>query len=259
MSSMKSSYELLHQGSVLSESIHETVLHECIDQKPKFQDGDRMIVVSQDCDIVAPAKNEPFIELITAKVCQKPDSGKMHGKSTRYLAVCAGTIFLEICVHDRFRVPKEKVDWSLDNHFVLSEAAVEVFKGWLARRYRRAAFPNEFEKRIRQKQHEMDTLLRGDEARTISAVFLKTSREELPKDQSYHLTVLLAIEVADANSSFENALESILNSCEGIIVDDINSMLEKDITLGLLREFRRWNKDFYSSAEDSGSAHSVED
>jgi len=259
MSSGKPSYEFLRQGSVLSEHMHDAVLDSCLDRKPDCTVRHRLVVVSQDCDIVAQTDREPYIELVTAKVCRKADSGKKHGKSSRYMVVFAGKTILEMCVHDRFRVPKDAVEWVLDSDCILPEDAVNEFKGWLARRYRRAAFPGEFESRIRQKKVEMEKLLSGDDARNISAIYLKTSGEELPSDQFYHLDVLLAKEAAIPTEPFEKALEGILNSCDGIIVGEFDCMLEKDITLGLLREYLRWNKDFYSSFEDEGVAHPLEE
>ncbi len=105
----------------------------------------------------------------------------------------------------------------------------------------------------------MDELLSGDDARNVSAIYLKTSREELPSDQPYQLDVLLAKEASIPTEPFEEALEGILNSCDGIIVGELDCKLEKDITLGLLREYLRWNVDFYSTFEDEGVAHPLEE
>ena len=259
MSSGKSSWETLRQGSVLAKSMYLSVMEACIDRKPDCTDMNRLIVVSQDCDIVASPRSEPYIELIPAKVCRKVDSGKMRGKSSRYIVLCAGKTILEMCVHDRFRIPKDAVEWLLDSDCILPDAAVNEFKGWLARRYRRAAFPDAFESRIREKDDELRVLLSGDNARNIAAIYLKTSGEELSKDQSYHLDVLLAKEAVSPTEPFEEDLLGILNSCDGIIIGELNSMQEKDITLGLLREYLRWNKDFYSSFEDGGVARPLEE
>jgi len=248
MSSGKPSYELLHQGSVLSEHLHGAVLDACIDHHPEYKAGYRMVVVSQDCDIVAKLKSEPYVELIIAKVFRKPNSSIMHGKSSRLLVVPAGEIFLEMSVHDRFRVKKDVVEWTLDDDCILSEDAVNEFKGWLARRYQRGAFPSEFESRVRQKPAELSALMSRDDAKAISGIYLCTSWDELPAEQTYELKVLLSKEVGSGLSeSFEQDFEDILNSCDGIIVEDLDCKLEKDITLGLLREYRRWNQDQYSS------------
>ncbi len=101
-----------------------------------------LVVASQDCDILS--KSEPYLEVLictkeTAKFCAK----LVEGNSSRWFLVDADKRLVAQAPY-RVHLQKEALEkfepegWSLDGE------ALERFARWLARRYIRPAYPNEF-------------------------------------------------------------------------------------------------------------------
>ncbi len=105
---------------------------------------ERLVVASQDCDILAKPEREPFAELL---ICKKESPERcaalIEGNSSRWFLLDADRRFVAQAFQ-RIHVRKEALErlqqdgWSLDNE------TLERFARWLARRYIRPAFPDEF-------------------------------------------------------------------------------------------------------------------
>ncbi len=129
------------------------------------------VVVSHDCDLAQGAAEEPFVEVILARCLDiaDGDGNYSYAKNPRVLHVPmkqeAPPFVLELLAGNKLKVPKEGDD-GLAHHepdrFRLSAAQVNTLQHWLAARYRRAAFPDEFDRRLNS-----ETKLRDDLARIL--------------------------------------------------------------------------------------------
>lgn len=123
----------------------------------QISDGDKAsivgVVVSHDCDIAQTTDREPEIEIIVATVDPIADGNYLHGKNSRTLQVDASidgeskSVKLELSALGKRRIGKEKIG-SAKPIGALQTVDTEILQRWLASRYRRAAFSDEFNARL---------------------------------------------------------------------------------------------------------------
>lgn len=117
-------------------------------------DSDLVAVATHDCDLTQPAETEPKIELIPAKHVERADGNLTHAKNPRRLHVTATAGGVEIALEFK-AVDKRSVDKGAlaavepADGPVFGPTSLNIFQRWLAMRYRRSAFPDEFESRLR--------------------------------------------------------------------------------------------------------------
>jgi hypothetical protein len=118
-----------------------------------------VVVVTQDCDIVSDAIREPQIEIIISKRIARLGADA-NAKTARRLHIeyqtTNGTMVLELNATEKQSIQKGKLlttqpnsDWSL-----LPEGLLTLQK-WLASRYYRAAFDDEFQSRMKAKGNRL--------------------------------------------------------------------------------------------------------
>lgn len=105
---------------------------------------ERLVVASQDCDILAKPEQEPYVELLICKE-EKPERcvRLVEGNSSRWFLLDADKC-LVAQAFQRIHVKKEALEQLELEGWSLGGEALERFARWLARRYIRPAFPDEF-------------------------------------------------------------------------------------------------------------------
>ncbi len=111
-----------------------------------------VIVATHDCDLAQLTNIEPQLEVVIGRRIAVADGNYTHAKTARILHIgFEGDVpFLaEFVITAKCSVPKEAlVDFEpLARHW-LSPSGQATFQRWLASRYRRSAFPDEFEHRL---------------------------------------------------------------------------------------------------------------
>ena len=138
------------QGDVLPDKASEVLdLYH-----PESPERTFVVVISHDCDLAADPDREPFVELVTGRLIDavKADS---HAKSARRLQIefhgPQGLLAAELSAAHKAIIKKNDLaafdprkDVNLDGQ------GLSILQRWLAARYRRAAFPDEFERRLRE-------------------------------------------------------------------------------------------------------------
>lgn len=253
------------QGDVVAGQDTAGLLAAAIDRQPALQEP-RLVVLSQDCDLVADVLREPFVELIAGAVIANPDPTHQNGRNPRWLDVTTtgpSPTTLRLSIHDRFRVPKGAfLALRPASDLEIEEDERRVLRNWVARRYTRAAFPDEFMRRLKRQEGKLDRLLKGDSAKLATAVFIATSDEELPAGTAYDVKVLIAAEsrtwgdhtARDLLEAFGQGMDAVLSACDGIAVSDVAAMPEDDVSLGLLRSYKRLDVDYRSLPGDGTAA-----
>jgi hypothetical protein len=120
---------------------------------PENPDPAVAIVVSHDCDLVQPPEVEPMVEIIHGRRIPKPDGNYTHGKNPRRLHLPvkgdAAIDWVELDVREKRAVKKQDLfSYQPDASRHLTADGKSVLQRWLAARYRRAAFPDEFNDRL---------------------------------------------------------------------------------------------------------------
>jgi hypothetical protein len=111
------------------------------------------LVVSHDCDLIQSCEIEPSVEVIIGRRVAAADGNFTHGKNPRrlHLAVEQNGVpmYVDLLARDKGLIPKKGLAGELpDGGLVLSPRDRSLLQHWLAARYRRSAFPEEFERRL---------------------------------------------------------------------------------------------------------------
>jgi hypothetical protein len=111
------------------------------------------VVISHDCDLAQSPETEPSVEIIVAKRIDAANGNFTHAKNSRRLHLeCSfdGTsAYLDLQARDKREVKKDDLAGHAPNaSIVIKPEDRSVLQRWLAARYRRAAFPDEFERRL---------------------------------------------------------------------------------------------------------------
>ncbi|MCL2714296.1 MAG: hypothetical protein FWD68_06860 [Alphaproteobacteria bacterium] len=226
------------------------------------------IVISHDCDLAQEPDVEPYIEIIVGGIVCKSDGNYTHAKNVRrlHLNCSAGA---QTVVVDLFAVKKQVLskeflsDHDPDPSDALSRDELVILQRWLAARYYRSAFSNEFNSRL--KATGIEAVFRKVSARYgdhIRGIFLEVEDdvERIGEDDPYTLTTILVYdtdhnkEIAekcakDASREIENAFAEKcrarwgwknieLLSCE--IVSDMA------VTFRELLDLREWRSEHVS-------------
>ncbi len=251
------------QGSVVRRDDAGPMLAESIDQIPSA-DGEpfRLIVVTQDCDLVSEPHIEPFVELILCKEIAEVQPLYQNGRNPRLLHIKSigsqgPAPWLEISIHDRFRVRKEAlVNLNADAATRLEPHDVRLLSRWIAKRYTRPAFADAFNQRLETVGKKLEKLFKSEAGGIVTGIFLDVADDEHPPDTPYGIGVWITAK-ADAWDDdrsremldrFEERFSEIVDDCKGIdiIGDDIRVIPEEDLTLADLRQLKRLDKDYRS-------------
>lgn len=112
-----------------------------------------VIVASHDCDLTRPLNIEPVVEVIVGKVTTAIDGNFSHAKNVRRLQISFGgqaQLIGEFEATRKASIAKMELD-GLEprKDLTLSPENVTIFQHWLASRYRRSAFPDDFEDKLK--------------------------------------------------------------------------------------------------------------
>ena len=256
------------QGSLAADADAERLLSAAVDRLPRPVSGkQRFIAVSQDCDLLADQRREPYAEFAAGREIDADKPEYRHGRNLRVLHVAiAVDRWIEISIHDRFRVSKSGLaQVRIDGTARVMGANLEVLTGWIAKRYTRAAFPDTFNARLKSVDKALEKLFKSGKGRNVTAIFLNCADCELPEEEDYRVAIrILAPARVWENGlaqtdvqSFERRFYDILNGCAGISVEDARSMPEGDFSYADLRKYKRLDVDYRSFSDNDDIARPV--
>lgn len=249
------------QGSVLPK-------HLCNSAKgsfklfPPLEPEALVIIISQDCDILHHSyEGEPYVETLIARPLpgNQRNGNHFHGKNPRQLQFAlqtdTSTQLYSVNIHEKSRIDRKLLLEGLPEPSIqLDSVIIELLVRWTAKRYTRAAFPNEFNERCRPAANRIRDRLQS-KGELITAIFLElNSYEELELTQTYEVTIYATARRETCENEREEEiaialvamLEKQLNSCDGVEVKEADLRSEEDISLSDLRHLRRWDYDSLS-------------
>lgn len=207
------------QGDVLPDDASETLgLYH-----PESPERTFVVVISHDCDLAADPDREPFVELVTGRLIDavKADS---HAKSARRLQIefhgPKGLLAAELsAVHKAIIKKNDLAPFDPRTDVSLDVQGLFILQRWLAARYRRAAFPDEFERRLRKAKLPRRIEKALDTAgKHVVAVFFdvdggENSQRDGP-DDLYRLGIYLLYDTSQNESDAEAAARSAADALE---------------------------------------------
>ena len=165
------------QGCVLPKPLVELLVAE--QSLQAIAENEFYIVISHDCDVTNRSLEvEASVELLKGKLLlpKEKDGHRAWGKNPRFYQLecdsSAGKGICQFFIHDRANIPRKCLATvGPDDTLVLDRDDIRALALWLARRYVRSAFPDEFVERTRPATARLRKKLRklGD---LLTAVFI---------------------------------------------------------------------------------------
>lgn len=234
------------------------------------------IVASHDCDLAQDPESEPEIELVVGRLTTDKDGNCTHAKSARKLCIDfsgAAACWCEFEATEKISVDKYQLnDFVPRTDALLSIEGSAVFQMWLASRYRRSAFPDEFERRLTSKEfklHEKIAKAVRPHGELIVGVFFDVDEGvEVIRDgpdDTYTLDITI-LHSADADfDAAENAAESAAKAIEKAFTEKLlvptkswqhielrvcDVVSESVLTYQQFKQLKRWRLEHISLAAD---------
>lgn len=216
-------------------------------------ESDYAMVVSQSCDLVHhDLNNEPSAVILVLK---SVDSGKpelMHGRNPRLLHFQSidGRSF-EAWAWNQIPIARELLAEKEAN--AGAELAPKVLRcvlDWLAKRFTRIAFPDDFNEALKSKSSAIGKLLKKNHELFTEILLNVSPFDELEADQHYELAcyLLMGAGIHDEPQQLTKAravaakLEKLFEDC-GIGVMECSPVSEATLTVAELNELVRWDYD----------------
>jgi hypothetical protein len=225
------------------------------------RDGQFMLLISQDCDIVKTAIVEPDVEVMDLVAVTKLNGNYQYGRHPRVLHVeITGLGAFEARIRARRTVAKTEVV-EADQVGELDRSTTRLVITWVAKRYTRPAFPDSFNERLRSVGKALGKWSKSADAKPLSKVYfqLDPRYDELREGDSYDLRVVATMfdEDFDDEEKFlqgsraQERLEEILEDCPGIdLVDGVELRPHRDVSLTDLETYHPYDFDHRSVAGD---------
>ena len=221
------------------------------------------MVASQSCDLVHhDLVNEPTAIILMLK---SVDSGKvevMHGRNPRLLNFqTLDGRWLEAQAWNQTTVPREMLaSHEAPDEIGLSPKVLRVVLEWLAKRFTRIAFPDDFNDALKPKSNALGKLMKKNH-RLFSEILMNISPfDELEKHQHYRVACYLLMEtgVYDDPKRLAEArtvaakLEQMFEDC-GMEVLECSPASEGEVTVAEFNLLLNWDYDHLTNRASADS------
>ena len=263
---------LWRQGHLLGHDAIEALgLHHAV-----APDQTLVVVASHDCDLAQAPDGEPIVEVVVGRLVTDKDGNCTHAKNARKLQVeFAGAVLFwaefeataKLSIEKRTLndfVPRPEAHLSPENH--------AIFQMWLASRYRRSAFSDEFERRLTSKEfklHEKIAKAVKPHGELIAGVFFdvddgaEVARDGPDDTYTLDITILHAadpdFEVAEKaavaaakaiEKAFKDKLFDPTKIWQHIELRSCDPVSESVLTYQQFKQLKRWRLEHISLAAE---------
>lgn len=240
------------------------------------------IIATHDCSISGMLiEKEPYLEVMFAKIIEKPEGNLTLGKNPRRLHVQMennkNSQWIEINICHREFLPKAAFDGQKKiAEYSFSEENKGLIRRWLAARYQAPAYPNAYEARLKINKNDqrIEKILARVGKNAIDGLFmiLSPDKEELENDQPYELELMLLVksDISDEEmrqiEQIRNDLVKILRGIRGngihlvgdnetLTEEQVRSLipirLDSEITVSEYRQYDKMRLDYLSEGQDA--------
>jgi hypothetical protein len=272
------------QGSVLPPALLEAARDAAARHHPnpiEVDPADWLLVTSHTCDVRNRGKleNEPTVELLVARVHPgKPDSREVHGKNSRRLHFegeqAGALVRLSASIHDRIRIARQLLGQQPpDANRVIGhptrghpDPTIEMLATWVAKRYQRQAFPDEFDTAV-QAAHAKEPIDRFliAKASILLGVFIAVA-DRSDQTPRFHVDFRLVVKMGTVEADWqvqkarlEEEFEALWTSVTQVEVEVI-AMTASEMTLHEIHALRlkKFDRDWISYEHDPESGPAPE-
>jgi hypothetical protein len=231
----------------------------------------RIIIVSHDCDLAQDPSIEPCCEAVIGRTIDSQDGNYAEAKSVRrlHLECSAGSkrTVVDLEIQQKISIRKENLaDHIPDQAIRLSRREKTILKAWLAARYSRPSFPDEFDKRLThdaRKTYEKFVRIFKRHSNSLVAVYFDVDEEERrgPEDV-YALSIYLVYNVEKDGG--KNAATSAAAEIKQVFQEEFlatgkwlnielihcDPVAESALSIWSARYFKKWHLDHLSLRDD---------
>lgn len=260
------------QGHLLgNDAIEALGLHHAIATEQTL-----VIVASHDCDLAQTREGEPVVEVVVGRLVMNKDGNCTHAKNARKLHIefaDAAVFWGEFEATAKLSIEKRALnDYAPHPAAHLSPENRATFQMWLASRYRRSAFPDEFERRLNSKEfklHEKIAKAVKPHGELIAGVFFDVDEgNEVTRDgpdDTYTLDITILHSAAPDFELAEKGAENAAKVIEKAFKDKLfnptkkwqhielrfcDSVSESVLTYLQFKQLKRWRLEHISLAAE---------
>ncbi|MCP5271837.1 MAG: hypothetical protein H6932_11465 [Burkholderiaceae bacterium] len=234
-----------------------------------------VVVISHDCDIACDPAVEPEVEVIVGHRIDRL-GGDANAKTARRLHLAfeddGKEVPVELHVTRKAAVPKDAfLRHEARPDLKLSPASLLTLQTWLAARYHRAAFADEFEDRLKAKPARLDKKIAKamDEAgeHVLAVLFAVDDGEEVKRqgpEDLYQLRIVILYDSQknepEAYAAAQKAADTITDAFEGALcqkgvwrdirLESCDAVSDEGMTVAQSRLYKRWRLDHMSLEDD---------
>lgn len=241
---------------------------------PESAEATAAIVISHDCDLAQSAANEPHVEVLVGRFVETADGNYTHAKNLRklHLEYTQGEyrVIIELTANAK-RVVAKDGEAGLASHqpstvFQLDPPQKTILQLWLAARYRRAAFPDEFDRRLKATgMRDQLTRILKELGEHIAAIFFDVDEgKEVNRtgpDDPYMLSIYLLFSTARdpekaeqdtikakaaITKAFEKRCRDETDRWQWIELLDCDVIADTVLTYAQSTELKKWQADYIS-------------
>ncbi len=235
-----------------------------------------VVVVSHDCDLVQSETSEPLVEVIIGREINEDEVNgnflNAKGSRTLHLPFTAGSsrLILELSATQKRQIDKAAlIPHNPSPIAQLSLSGRRILQRWLAARYLRAAFPDEFVARFGNSgaDERLKKIVKKAQSHLVAIYFDLDRGEEKERagdDDLYELSIFLVHPVdPDPAISREAAheakvlIEQMFETCckhdgqwRGIQLEGCYVQSAAEVTLHTVDFLKKWNTDYLSFRAD---------
>lgn len=232
------------------------------DGSPTTED-DFAMVVSQSCDLVHhDLVNEPSATILVLKSVNVGNPDVMHCRNPRHLHFpTLDGLWLEARAWNQTTIPREILaKREIAGRIEISPKVLRVVLEWLAKRFTRIAFPDDFNDALKPKSKALGKLLKKNHHHFSEILMSISPFDELDEGQHYQVACyfLMETEVHENPKHFAVAravaakLEKIFEEC-GMEVLECSAVSEGEVTVAEFNLLLNWDYDHLTNRASADS------
>jgi hypothetical protein len=233
------------------------------------------IVISHDCDISNTPEVERYVEIIVGTRIEAVDGNCTHSKNPRKLHLSAKHGDTDVCLElwatgKQLILKQELLAFEPNSEFTIPGKELLTLQRWLAARYHRSAFPDEFDRRLKQTglYKALVKILKPLGHHIIAALFDIDNGVNFERDADEVYTLVIYLLYSTENDPLEaermtqEAAQSISEAFEKLCFDadnktwrnielaDCQAIADEGITYAQSQTLKKWNIDYLSLRDD---------
>lgn len=249
------------QGSVVK---RENVAHilELVGKLELVSDNVGLIVASGSCDVAN--ANDLIIEFSIFRYVERIDGSFSYNKNPRRLHCClesttSSTLYIALEAYEKIGILKHSILEGIapDPEIKFTQNELNFYVDWLVARYKRPAFPTEFDRRVdeawkKDKRKKAASKVSDKLIGIYAKVYPDT---EIMESENYAVD-LLALVIPNLTTKEQQEIQSLIDQYKTALLEagmDVGSekiLTEFQVSVGSLKQYKRFNLDELSYKND---------